>query len=374
MDSKPALQFDADDIQRPTLVLDPGRVKANIERMAAKAEGAGVRLRPHFKTHQSAAIGGWFRERGVQAITVSSVRMARYFAEAGWQDITIAIPLNPRESSAVAELADEVSLGVLIDHEAPLQALADDLRRPVDVWIKIDTGYGRAGVRWDDGDRLRRLATGLGAASGLRYTGVLTHDGHSYHASARAEILAIHKTSVQRLGAARAVLDQRLGVTGRISIGDTPTCSVLDTFAGVDEIRPGNFVFYDLMQASLDVCAPSDIAVAVACPVISSYPSRGEILLHGGAVHLSKEALEVGAGRSVFGYISDVSSGGLGVPRADAPVISISQEHGIVRLPSPLLESVSIGDLVLVYPVHSCLACDLHDHYRTVGGEILTRL
>ena len=63
-------------IEKPTLVLDKQITFRNIEKMATKARNSGVRLRPHFKTHRSAAIGEWFRGFGVEAITVSSVDMA----------------------------------------------------------------------------------------------------------------------------------------------------------------------------------------------------------------------------------------------------------------------------------------------------------
>ena len=52
------------DIVKPTIVLDELRVRSNIRRMAHRARQNQVRFRPHFKTHQSAAIGEWFRERG----------------------------------------------------------------------------------------------------------------------------------------------------------------------------------------------------------------------------------------------------------------------------------------------------------------------
>src|SRR5665647_2119014 len=82
---------------KPTLVLDESRVRRNIERMAARAGRFGVRFRPHFKTHQSRHIGRIFREFGVEAITVSSIDMASYFAADGWTDILIAFPFNDIE-------------------------------------------------------------------------------------------------------------------------------------------------------------------------------------------------------------------------------------------------------------------------------------
>ncbi|MDQ1351629.1 MAG: hypothetical protein QG657_1934, partial [Acidobacteriota bacterium] len=72
--------------------MDKEKALKNIIRIKEKiARSPGVRFRPHFKTHQSAQIGQWFREMGVSAITVSSVDMALYFAQHGWTDITIAI-------------------------------------------------------------------------------------------------------------------------------------------------------------------------------------------------------------------------------------------------------------------------------------------
>lgn len=82
------------DMEKPTLLVNPQIARRNIAFMAEKAYRQGVRFRPHFKTHQSAVVGEWFREQGVQAITVSSVDMARYFADHGWQDILIAFPVN----------------------------------------------------------------------------------------------------------------------------------------------------------------------------------------------------------------------------------------------------------------------------------------
>ena len=73
-------------ISRPALLLDKEQVFSNIDKMASKAKATGVKFRPHFKTHQSAEIGNWFRDFGVTAITVSSLDMAIYFAKHGWAD------------------------------------------------------------------------------------------------------------------------------------------------------------------------------------------------------------------------------------------------------------------------------------------------
>ena len=43
------------------------------------------------------------------------------------------------------------------------------------------------------------------------------------------------------------------------SIGSTPTVSALENFGGVDEIRPGNYVFFDAFQAAIGSCTPRPI-------------------------------------------------------------------------------------------------------------------
>ena len=56
-----------------------------------------------------------------------------------------------------------------------------------------------------------------------------------------------------------------------------------------DEIRPGNFAYYDVMQYHIGSCNMDNIAVAVACPVVAVHPQKNELVIYGGAIHLSKE-------------------------------------------------------------------------------------
>ena len=355
-------------ITRPTLILDRARVQRNITRMIGRAEAGGVRLRPHFKTHQATAIGGWFRAQGVSGIAVSSLEMAAYFAADGWEDITVAFPVNLRERDQINALAREIKLGLLVDSPAAVIALRRDVQHPVRVWIKVDVGYGRAGVRWDAHDAIRTLAEGI--HGNLTLAGLLTHSGHSYHANSPDEIRALHTEALSRLAIAR----DHLAATGRgpieLSLGDTPTCTLAEDFTGIAEIRPGNFVFYDLMQHALGVCSDQDIALGVACPVVGHHPQDRRLVLYGGAVHLSKERLP---GAEIYGYLATCTPEGLGSVRTDAPLISLSQEHGIVRVPADIAAEVSLGDLVCVLPVHACLTANLHGSYWVLGGETLTR-
>ena len=127
-------------IIRPTLILDKEKCLRNIERMAKKAETLSLDFRPHFKTHQSAEIGEWFRQYGVQKITVSSVQMASFFASHGWTDITIAFPVNILEIDDINILAGKIKLNLLIENKEALLSLDKFIRFPVGIFIKVDTG------------------------------------------------------------------------------------------------------------------------------------------------------------------------------------------------------------------------------------------
>jgi len=86
-----ARRLDGLGFSAPAVVVDERRARANIAAMAAKAAVSGVRLRPHFKTHDNVGVGRWFREAGVRHATVSSLAMAERFARDGWRDLTLAI-------------------------------------------------------------------------------------------------------------------------------------------------------------------------------------------------------------------------------------------------------------------------------------------
>jgi D-serine deaminase-like pyridoxal phosphate-dependent protein len=347
-------------IDRPTLVVDRARAERNIERMAAKAAASGVRFRPHFKTHNSVEVGDWFRRFGVTAVTVSSVEHAVTFADAGWDDITIAFPLVTRALPVIRDLAARVRLGVLVENPETATALRA-VEAPLDVWVDVDAGYRRSGVVWDDAAGLASVAAAVAALPRHRLRGVLTHAGNTYHAATPAAIEAIWAASATRLAAARDVIAQ---ATGRqdleISVGDTPTCSVVPRFDGVDEVRPGNFVFYDLQQLALGVCAEEDLALAVACPIVGVYPERGEAVVHGGSVQLSRDAAPGPGEGTNHGRLAVVGADGWRLlPADDGYVRSISQEHGVVRCSTAVLSGLRPGDLAFVIPAHACLPANL---------------
>jgi D-serine deaminase-like pyridoxal phosphate-dependent protein len=377
------MNLDPNQLTSPTLLVDEATCRANLTRMMERARRHDLQLAPHFKTHQSARVGEWVREAGVEAITVTSLRMATYFADHGWTDITIAMPLNPRELPALLELAARVHLTVFINGAATaarVAAAVGNSGQRLTFYTEIDTGYGRSGVRCDDPATIDAILARTATVSELRFLGFYTHSGHTYAADTPEEILAIHRTTLDRLGAVkRAFATAHPDL--RLSLGDTPACSLAEEFTGISVIRPGNFVYYDLTQARLGACTREQIAICVACPVLEVHPGRGEAIIHGGWVQLGKDRLVDERGVNYYGEVVRLDADGWTIPGGPAisggggPDISrvrgLSQEHGTVRLPPDLLEELRPGDLIGVLPVHACATVDAMGGVVTLAGGIL---
>lgn len=360
------------EIIRPTLVVNKEICLRNIEKMAQKAAENKMRFRPHFKTHQSAQIGEWFKLFGVTAITVSSVKLAEYFALNGWNDITIAFPINILEIENINRLAANIKLNVLIENQEAAKALSEKARTSMGVYLKIDTGFHRTGIPSSKTGVIDTVIKIISINKKISFKGFLSHTGHTYKARSTNEIFSRHFDALLKMKSLKQKFKQDFPKI-EISLGDTPSCTICTNFEGVDEIRPGNFVFYDLMQKNLNVCSFEDIAVRMICPVVSKHLSRNEIIIYGGAIHLSQDSVVNINGKKMFGRIVIQKKGEKILLDPLNYVAKLSQEHGILKVTQNQFKNFKVGDLVEIIPVHSCLTANLSKNYITTDGEeILT--
>ena len=359
-----------DSISQPTLLLDSDRVLENLRSMSEKINAENVRFRPHFKTHQSAQIGEWFRQQNVHAITVSSVEMAEYFADAGWKDILIAFSVNIRQLDQIRRLAQRVHLELLIEDEVTAAALLEIAPTCVDVWIKVDTGAHRTGIDWQESEAIRALGKLIKIQPNLRFRGLLTHSGNTYHLESPAAVVQAFRAGVDRLNVLREQIQKSLGPF-EVSVGDTPGCSLCNNFSGIDELRPGNFIFYDAQQLLIGSCDETKIAAAVACPIIAVHPDRNEVVVYGGAVHLSKDWVELKNGETSFGLAALPEGNRWGHSVEGAVVRSITQEHGVVQFKQGIPNGIRPGGLLFIVPAHACLTVQELKKYLTLKGEVI---
>jgi len=344
----------------PTLVINKSISLNNLDRMIDVANKNNLVLRPHFKTHQSIEIGNWFKEKGVTSITVSSISMADFFSSE-WDDITIAFPLNILEIDKLNLMIKQNKVKLLIDSISSLKILDGQLEGSVEVYLKMDVGYNRAGLKVDEKQKIKSIIEFCKTSKKIIFLGFLAHFGDSYKSKNRNEIKNVFQKSIERIKILSDCFPNY-----QISIGDTPTCSTIEKYPNfVNEIRPGNFIFYDLAQYKIGSCSITDIAIRMICPIVSIYEDREEVLIYGGSVHFSKDSLSDNE-NDIFGYV--YSGETWTVSNKIGYIKSLSQEHGIVKLEKKV--ELKIGDKLNVIPVHSCLAIDKMGSFYESGRRV----
>jgi D-serine deaminase-like pyridoxal phosphate-dependent protein len=347
-------------VKTPAFLVDKNIVEQNCSRMREKARHSKVAFRPHVKTHKSIEIARMQHGGAIGPITVSTLAEAEFFAGAGFRDITYAVPIAPEKLTRAAELARRIDrLNVLIDSFEALHAI-EEHGGPFDVFLKVDCGYHRAGVDPADPESAR-LGQAIAKSKAARFRGLLTHAGHSYDARCVEEI---RKIAAQESGSLTR-FRERLAMNQLMrSVGSTPTLSVIEKFDNTDEVRPGNYVFFDAEQVAMGSCRREDVAISVLATVVGSYPERNNAIIDAGALALSKdrgaEHIDPQIG---YGILCDLDLNPLPMRLA-----ALSQEHGKIETSSHL----PVGTQVRIIPNHSCLTAAMYDAYHVIAdGKIV---
>lgn len=361
--------MDLRSLPTPSLVVDAARLRHNAERLRGTAQSAGVVLRPHVKTHKSLEIARLQHGGRIGPIAVSTLAEAEAFAAAGFGDITYAVPIEPGKFARALALSRRIDLGLLTDDAQTAAALEKEAGaagvRPT-VLIEIDCGDHRCGVDPED-PAAAALARQIARSPSLVFGGILTHAGQAYAATSERAILDVARTERDLAASfARRLRGDGLDVPV-VSVGSTPTITHAEYLAGVTEIRPGSYIFFDAFMAVHGCCLPGDCALTVLAAVVHRGDRR--IVIDAGAIALSKDEgprdLDPGAGYGRLLQI-DGSDTGLRVNR-------VSQEHGEIDLPEGFEASgLSVGARVRVLPNHSCLTAAQHDRYHVLEkGEVV---
>jgi D-serine deaminase-like pyridoxal phosphate-dependent protein len=342
-------------LSTPAVVVDLDVLERNISRMATRAREAGVRLRPHAKTHKCPEIGRLQRSAGAWGLSLAKLGEAEVFVEAGFDDLFLAYPtVGEDKARRLLALSDRARLAVGVDSVDGARSLADAFHaagRRLEVVLKVDVGYGRIGVLPEQAVAVAREISEL---PGLRLRGVFTHAGHGYLAEDRAGVEDIARLEGERLVETATRLREAGLPVDEVSVGSTPTAAVAMRIGGVTECRPGNYVFHDASQVALGTCGLEDCALTIVATVVS-VPAADRAVVDAGSKTLSSDPLRPRAGG--HGRI-------LG---RESRLEKLSEEHGVIGVVPG--ESFRVGERVRILPNHACVVANLHDHLVGVSGE-----
>lgn len=331
-------------LETPALIVDVDRLDANIARWAAFAREAGVRLRPHGKTHKCVEIARKQLDAGAVGLTLAKVGEAEVMAASGIPDIFLAYEVvgQPKLPRLLA-LARTARIRVGVDSAEGAEALARAAQAAglvIDVLLEVDSGLGRCGVQ--PGDPLMALAKHVARVRGLRIAGLFTYRGYrTDREAAGREEGEIMVREADRLRAAGIEIEE-------VSVGSTPTGRSAGRVPGVTEIRPGTYVFNDATQVRWGSAAPEECALTILTRVISR-PSGDVAILDAGSKVLTTE-------RGPFSSRGESHGVMRGFP--DCQIDRLWEEHGRVQLTDEA-RRLQVGALVEVIPTHVCPTVNL---------------
>ena len=360
-------------LDTPTALLDEGRMQHNIRRMQSRITALGARLRPHVKTAKCVAVAQQQLAAGAQGITVSTLKEAEVFFDAGIHDILYAVCIAPPKLAQVRALRGrDCALTIVVDSVAAAQAVVADGRaagHAFDVMIEVDTDGHRAGAL-PESELLLQIGRTL-HEGGAALQGVMTHAGASYECRTSEALEAMAEQ--ERSRCVRAA--QRLRAAGlpcpEVSVGSTPTALSAQQLEGVTEVRAGVYVFHDLVMHGVGVCSLDEVALSVLCTVIGHQQAKGWVLVDAGWMAMSRDRgthdQPVDHG---YGAVCDEA----GTPIDGLIMSGANQEHGIVswrdgRVDSGLAQRFPLGTRLRVLPNHACATAAQFAAYDVLGAD-----
>ncbi|GCL71927.1 hypothetical protein PN4B1_18320 [Paenibacillus naphthalenovorans] len=359
MESEAALGIES--IDTPALVVDLDIMERNMKRMALRAEEAGVRLRPHVKTHKSPWIALKQLQYGAFGITVAKIGEAEVMRKHGITDILIAYPIvGEQKLRRLEKLAAHAEVTVALDSVEAARGISEVGRRlgkTMSLYIDVDTGLQRCGRQ--PGEETLQLARDIAKLPFVRITGLMTHAGHSYKADSQEERIRISRLEGALLAETKRLIEEKLGLDiPEISVGSTPTSFHCKEVEGITEIRPGTYVFNDATMVSLGLAGIVDCALTIHTTVVSR-PSEDRAVIDAGSKTLSSDK---GAYTEGYGCIRS------------APQVRIdrlSEEHGVMLTAHDF--PVSIGGRLEIIPNHVCPTVNLADELIGIrNGKVET--
>ncbi|HWV83401.1 MAG TPA: DSD1 family PLP-dependent enzyme [Hyphomicrobiaceae bacterium] len=344
------------EVDTPALLIDLDAFERNLKRMADAVSKAGVRLRPHAKTHKSPIIGLKQIAHGAIGLCCQKVSEATVMVEGGVQDVLVSNEvIGARKLDRLAALSRQARVIGCVDNPLGVSEMAAAAGRHgarLDVIVEIDVGASRCGVA--PGKPAVELAQAIAREKHLRFAGLQAYQGRAQHfrtieerRAAIDEAVTRTKTTVQALKAAGLSCD----IVGGAGTGTFE----LEAASGVyNELQAGSYIFMDADYARNKRAdgGPYDTfehALFVYATVMSMTQADRAVIDAG----LKSFTFESGPPEPV-GF-------------AGAIYERPSDEHGNLNLAQSNTRP-SLGDKVRLIPGHCDPTVNLHDWYVGIRG------
>jgi 3-hydroxy-D-aspartate aldolase len=358
----PALPgMDERDIQTPCLVLDLDALERNIVKMGDYAKAHGMRHRVHGKMHKSVDVAK-LQERlgGAVGVCCQKVSEAEVFARGGIKDVLVSNQV--RDPAKIDRLARLPKLGartiVCVDdvaNVADLSAAAVKHGTQIEVFVEIDCGAGRCGVKTPE--EVVAIAKAVAAAPGLKFSGIQAYQGAMQHIDKYEDRKAKLDAAIAQVKSCVDALEAAGLKPDLVSGGGTGSYYFESNSGVYNELQCGSYAF---MDADYGRILDKD----------GNRIDRGE--WENALFILTSVMSHVKADKAICDAGLKAQSVDSGLPviyrRDDVKYVKCSDEHGVIDDPAGVLK---VGDKLKLIPGHCDPTCNVHDWYVGVrNGKV----
>jgi D-serine deaminase-like pyridoxal phosphate-dependent protein len=153
---------------------------------------------------------------------------------------------------------------------------------------------------------------------------------------------------------------RKAGLPHRIISGGSTPALFHSHKTGVNEIRPGTYIFNDRNTVECGAATWEQCAATILATVVST-ARPGHMIIDGGSKTFSTDRLVTG--EATFGVVTEARG---------ALFHKMNEEHGYIDLRRAEKQDFQVGEKVRVIPNHICVAMNLHEHvYGIRGGDVV---
>jgi D-serine deaminase-like pyridoxal phosphate-dependent protein len=337
------------DVDTPALILDLDRFEDNLQRMMSAAQAAGVRVRPHAKSHKSLQIAHRQVAAGAIGVCCQKIGEAEIFLGGGIRDVLITNEIvGVRKLRRLAQLARMFSaarLGVCVDEPSVVRQLSHACAEEdaeIDVYVELDVGQNRAGV--PTAEDAVELAREVMRHPRLTLMGLQAYAGSAQHRRGVPERREASERAAARAAEARAAMRAASLPCEIVTGGGTGTFMYDATSEVYDEIQPGSFAFmdFDYARNEPDPAVPQfDHSLFLLATVMSMRGDRATL-----DAGLKAFSTDSGPARPTF---------------SGWQVRAVSDEHSVLTRLDESGPSIKLGAKALLVPGHCDPTVNLHD-------------
>lgn len=334
-----------DGIDTPAVLVDMAVVQRNVNLFQSLADGIGLKVRPHIKTHKLAEVTRMQLAAGAIGITCQKVSEAEAMLDACPEVSDMLITYNilgAEKLDHLRRLARRVRLTVVADNATVIDGLSAAFAlepAPLRVLVECNTGADRCGVATPE--EACALGQRIAAAPGIHFQGLMTYPP----VGGAAAVQAFMTRAIALLA------DQGIAVE-TVSSGGTPSMAQAGNAPVATEYRPGTYVYNDRSLVARGVCGWEDCALTVLATVVST-PTLHRAVVDAGSKALTSDLL----GLTGYGHV---------LGRPDIMIDQLSEEHGRLVSEGPI--GLRVGERLRIVPNHACVVTNLFDEVIVLDG------